>query len=198
MGTSGDMRGELPGHDRTDGIQERFAAFVRDNTGSLFATARLLTGGRDPAEDLLQDVFTRLLPRWDSVEAADNQLAYVRRALVNSFISSTRRAASRELIVDHDTITALTNDAHSAADHAEAVAVASTITPLLHLLSERQRAALVLRYFHQYTDTEIGDAIGCRRGSARSLISRGLDVLRAGLDFVDPDTDHTTARGADR
>jgi RNA polymerase sigma factor (sigma-70 family) len=49
----------------------------------------------------------------------------------------------------------------------------------LRYLPERQRAALVLRFFEDLTDEESAAALGCRVGTVRSLISRGLATLRA-------------------
>ena len=45
-------------------------------------------------------------------------------------------------------------------------------------LSGRQRAALVLRFFHDLDDHEIADLLQCRVGTVRSLVSRGLVALR--------------------
>ena len=49
---------------------------------------------------------------------------------------------------------------------------------MLGSLPDRQRAALVLRYFNDLPDEEIGAALGCQLGTVRSLISRGLAALR--------------------
>jgi len=49
---------------------------------------------------------------------------------------------------------------------------------LLRTVPDRQRAALVMRFFHDLPDEEIADALGCRIGTVRSLISRGLASLR--------------------
>jgi RNA polymerase sigma factor (sigma-70 family) len=50
---------------------------------------------------------------------------------------------------------------------------------MLATLNERQRAAIVLRYFHDLSDEQIADSLGCRVGTVRSAISRGLAALRA-------------------
>jgi DNA-directed RNA polymerase specialized sigma24 family protein len=50
---------------------------------------------------------------------------------------------------------------------------------LLHGLPARQRAALTLRYVHDLPDDAIAQALGCRPGTVRSLLSRGRDALRA-------------------
>ena len=55
------------------------------------------------------------------------------------------------------------------------------IRRLIRQLPERQRVALVLRYFDDLTDREVARAMGCRPGTARSLISRGLSAVRATL-----------------
>jgi DNA-directed RNA polymerase specialized sigma24 family protein len=48
----------------------------------------------------------------------------------------------------------------------------------LEMLSSRQRAVLVLRYYEGLNDGEIAAVLGGRGGSVRSLASRGLATLR--------------------
>ena len=50
---------------------------------------------------------------------------------------------------------------------------------LLATLPDRQRAAIVLRYYDDLPDEEIAAALDARLGTVRSLISRGLATLRA-------------------
>lgn len=49
---------------------------------------------------------------------------------------------------------------------------------LLIGLPARQRAALTLRYVHDLDDAAIADALECRQGTVRSLLSRGRAALR--------------------
>ena len=56
-------------------------------------------------------------------------------------------------------------------------------------LPERQRAALVLRFFEDLDDVDTADALGCRVGTVRSLVSRGLAALR---DRMDPSAGRTS------
>jgi RNA polymerase sigma-70 factor (sigma-E family) len=154
---------------------EVFAEFVRQHTRSLFSTAFLLTGSRERAEDLLQETLTALYPKWDRVEAADHPAAYVRKAITNRFLNSVR-SAGREVVAWE------VPDSWDGIDVSEQVAASRTVWQLLGELGERQRAAVVLHYFHDQSDEEIGAGIGCRRSTARSLISRGLATMRAALD----------------
>jgi RNA polymerase sigma factor (sigma-70 family) len=52
-------------------------------------------------------------------------------------------------------------------------------------LSERQRAAIVLRFFHDLPDDEVAQVLECRVGTVRSLISRSLSALRRKGTFAD-------------
>jgi RNA polymerase sigma factor (sigma-70 family) len=48
----------------------------------------------------------------------------------------------------------------------------------LAALPERQRVAVVLRYWGDWTEREIAASLGCRPGTVKSLVSRALDELR--------------------
>ena len=49
---------------------------------------------------------------------------------------------------------------------------------VLATLPERQRAALVLRFYADLPGNEIATILGCREGTVKSLIHRGLARLR--------------------
>jgi RNA polymerase sigma-70 factor (sigma-E family) len=153
-------------------FEDAFSAFVRDNTSALLRTAYLLTGNGLAAEELVQDTLARLFPKWERVQAADVPLAYVRRSMSNGFINQRRRASRREF---------------SYADVPERPDERDPLTTLverdriwagLAQLPDRQRAALVLRFYEDLDDHDTADALGCRVGTVRSLISRGLATLR--------------------
>ena len=153
---------------------DEFTSFVRAHTAGLLRTAYLLTGDPVSAEELVQDTLVHLYPKWDKVRAADAPLAYVRRSMTNGFVNQRRRPASRELTVETvPDVGAQDTGPLRLADRDE-------IWTLLRTLPERQRAALVLRYFHDLPDAEIADTLSCRAGTVRSLISRGLSAMRAG------------------
>jgi RNA polymerase sigma-70 factor (sigma-E family) len=155
-----------------------FAGFVRENTPALLRTAYLLTGNAQLAEELVQDTLVRLYPKWDRVAAADVPLAYVRRSLTNGFINQQRRASRREVayeeVPEHV-------DPYDAVDR---LVDRDQIWAGLRHVSERQRAALVLRFFEDMTDEQTAAALDCRVGTVRSLISRGLATLREHMDAV--------------
>lgn len=64
-----------------------------DHLDRLYRAAKALCGSREEADDLVQETFVRVLRRPRTL-TADNETAYLLRALRNTFLS-TRRTASR-------------------------------------------------------------------------------------------------------
>jgi DNA-directed RNA polymerase specialized sigma24 family protein len=60
-------------------------------------------------------------------------------------------------------------------------------------LPPRQRAVVVLRYWEDLTDTQIGATLGCSPGTVRSQLSRALAKLRE-----DPALEEGDERWADQ
>jgi RNA polymerase sigma-70 factor (sigma-E family) len=149
-----------------------FEQFVREHASALFRTAFLLTGNRYEAEDLLQDTLARLYPKWAAVMAADWPAAYVRRSLMNRYVSQRRSPDSRtesnwEL-----------PDGWDGTDLGETVSTSRTVWQLLATLPHKQRAALVMRYFEDLPEADVAQALGVRPVSVRSLVSRGIAAMR--------------------
>jgi RNA polymerase sigma-70 factor (sigma-E family) len=155
-----------------------FAGFVRQNTPALLRTAYLLTGNAHQAEELVQDTLVRLYQKWDRVEGADVPLAYVRRSLTNGYLNQKRRGVRREFAYED------VPDHVRPYDPVEQLADRDQIWAGLRRLSERQRVALVLRFFEDMSDEDAAAALGCRVGTVRSLISRGLVALRGQMTEV--------------
>jgi RNA polymerase sigma-70 factor (sigma-E family) len=162
---------------------EQFATFVRAHTAALIKTAYLLTRDADEAEELVQDTLVWLYPRWQQVAEAQHQLAYVRKSVVNRFLAGRRRMSATE--VRYDPTLERFTDQRDRRDAAAEVDERLAIWDELGQLSERQRAAIVLRFFHDLPDDEVAQVLDCRVGTVRSLISRSLSALRRTGSFTD-------------
>ena len=148
----------------------RFEEFVAARSPALLRYARLLTGHREEARDLVQEVLVRALVKWSRVGSVDEPYAYVRRMVTNEFLSSRRRrrVPTVALTPEHDRAV----PAGGGPDDRQA------LWQLLGELPRQQRAVLVLRYYEDLTDDEIGETLGCRVGSVRGYASRALATLR--------------------
>jgi len=72
--------------------QRLFAEFYTAQYSPMVRLAHLVTGSNQAAEDLVQDAFLRLGPRWHRV---DQPAAYLRRIVVNRCLTWRGRAAVR-------------------------------------------------------------------------------------------------------
>ncbi|MFJ8596978.1 SigE family RNA polymerase sigma factor [Streptomyces sp. NPDC093598] len=162
---------------RADGFDE----FAAARWSALLHVARLLTGGdRQRAEDLVQEALVKLWFAWPKV-AEQAPEAYVRTVLVRLAARSGRRRWWGERPVEQLPDRADVNDMSSA------VAERSRLEAALALLSPKQRAAVVLRYYEDLPEAQVAQALGCPVGTARSHASRGVARLRRILsDAVRP------------
>jgi RNA polymerase sigma-70 factor (sigma-E family) len=135
--------------------------------------AYLISGDRALAEDLVQDAFIRVAGRFLELRNPDAFGPYLKRTVVNLCRKQFRRKRVERAYVERE--------AHRpvAASTQPDVPVQEAVRTALSRLSPRQRAAIVLRFYGDLSEREIADALGCRPGTAKSLISRGMDVLRA-------------------
>lgn len=155
--------GDPPGGDRD---RESVDDVYRRMRPGMVRLAHLLTGSLDTAEDVVHDAFVACSRHWESVDVPD---AYVRRAVTNQ-----ARSALRRLGRDRDKADRFGRRAPVTLDIPEL----DETWQVLRCLPDRQRMALVLRFYDDRSDAEIADALGCRPSTVRSLIHRGLASVK--------------------
>lgn len=155
-----------------DDDEADFGAFMTTRCTALLRTAVLLTGDAGDAEDLTQTAFAKVYASWRRVARADNPDAYLRRVLVNTFISRTRRRRVTQFLTHHP-------PDRPVADMADRVVVRSVLVAALSRLPPGRRTAVVLRYWEDLSESEAAAAMGCSVGTVRSQTHKGLAQLRA-------------------
>ena len=152
--------------------RERLAEMYERSAPGGFRLAFLLTGDRALAEDLVQDAFVRFVGRFGHLRDLDAFDGYLRRTIVNLSKNVYRRRAVERSYLERRTV----EDRDQVTD--PDVAESETIREALMSLPERQRAAIVLRYFEDLPESEIANLLHCRPATVRSLVARGLERLR--------------------
>jgi RNA polymerase sigma-70 factor (sigma-E family) len=140
-----------------------------------FATA--LTGDPDLAKDLVQEVLIRVSGRWQEIGQLDWPEAYVRKMVVNEYLSWRRRSWR---LIPSGMSGHLTGP--PSPDPADGYIDRQALLAELAKLSRRQRTALVLRYYEGFSDAEIGDVMGCTQSTVRGHVFKALAALRVELD----------------
>ncbi|MFG1621031.1 SigE family RNA polymerase sigma factor [Kribbella sp. NPDC049227] len=159
---------------RTSPIE--FELWVSEKADALLRFAYVLTGDKALAEDAVQDALTTACARWSRVSRADDPEAYVKRMVVNAHISWWRRFRRREA-PSPDPI----RTAPSASDGATARAESDAVWALCATLPDKQRAAVVLRFYEELSYAEIGELLHCAEATARSHVHRALAALKTTL-----------------
>ncbi|SHN47720.1 SigE family RNA polymerase sigma factor [Cryptosporangium aurantiacum] len=160
--------------------QAAFRDFVSDRTSALLRTAYLLTGDRGQAEDLLQTALVKTYVSWNHIRDKAALDSYVRRVMATTAVSWWRRRWHAER--PSGDLPEPRQDDDPASDHAERDAM----WRLLRRLSPKQRAVLVLRFYEDWSEAQIAEALGMSAGSVKSHASRGLAAMRAQLDVSEP------------
>ncbi|HEY3481535.1 MAG TPA: SigE family RNA polymerase sigma factor [Streptomyces sp.] len=158
--------------DRPADRDEAFVRFASGRRPQLYRTAFLLCGNRHAAEDLLQQTFERVYVAWHRVQQADEPDAYIRRIMLNEHTRRFRRRSREALVTD---VPEPREAAASGGDWAETRA---TLLAALAGLPQRQRQAVVLRYWEDLSETQTAQAMGCSVGTVKSQASRGIARLR--------------------
>jgi RNA polymerase sigma-70 factor (sigma-E family) len=164
---------------------ETFDDFMGAELPGLLRFAAVLTGERHLAEDVVQEVMIRAHKRWNAISVLDQPVTYVRRMVVNEYISWRRKWAR---IIPRSEI----EDDRHLPDPATGHAERAELPDRLRKLPRRQRTVIVLRYYGGLSDRDIGDTLGCTTGTVRSHASRALNSLRIDMGEV-PDAPSMSA-----
>lgn len=132
----------------------------------LVRLAALTTGSIALGEEIVQDAFFDLHRRWGDVE---KPVAYVRTAVCSRCTSWVRRQRLERRVGTEQPVTARNDSLIELLD-------------ALKVLTDRQRAAVVLRYVGMLSEAEIALALSCRPGTVKSLLARANARLKKELN----------------
>ena len=119
---------------------------------------------------------------WDrraQMSSVSSPEAWAYRVAINLANSHYRRRQAERRAVARTTA----DELGAPPDAADAVAVRQAVARL----PQRQRSAVVLRYFADLTVAQTAELMACAEGTVKSLTSQGLQALRGHLDIHDPD-----------
>jgi RNA polymerase sigma factor (sigma-70 family) len=165
------------------GDSAAYEALVRAHQDIAFRTACLFAGSAAEAEEAAQEGFVkawRALPRFRAGAPFRPWLL----AIVGNEARNRRRAAGRRAGLAARAATERVSG--DAAPSPEAALLAGgerrELLAALEALDERDRAVIACRYLLDLSERETAEALGCRRGTVKSRLSRALDRMRAELE----------------
>jgi RNA polymerase sigma-70 factor (sigma-E family) len=138
---------------------------------SLTRLAHVMLGDRESAEDVVQDAFCGLYRNWGRLADPSGALPYVRSSVLNGCRSVRRRRALGHRVTMYLPPTGSAEAAVLSREERQEVLRA------VRRLPDRQREALVLRFYLDLPDPEIARVMGIRPGTVRSATHRALKAL---------------------
>jgi len=143
----------------------------------LVRLATLLVRDAATAEEMVQDAFVAMHAGWQRLGDAEKALAYLRQAVVNRSRSVPRHRTGtggnpQQALPDTP------GTGHGTGGLLEQAAARAALAGL----PDRQREAIVLRYYAGLSEVEIAAAMGISRGAVHSHTARGLSALSAALE----------------
>jgi RNA polymerase sigma-70 factor (sigma-E family) len=147
------------------------AAVYRAQAVGLIRLAYLMLGDRAAAEDVVQDAFCGLYRNWGRLTDSGAALPYVRSSVLNGCRTVLRRRARGHLVTMYQPPSGSAEAAVLSREEREEVMRA------VRQLPDRQREALVLRFYLDLPEPEIARVMGIRPGSVRSATHRALKAL---------------------
>jgi len=143
----------------------------------LVRLAVLLVRDEPTAEEVVQECFIAMHDGWHRLRDEDKALSYLKQAVVNRSKSVLRHRS----VVDRNAPKPAP-DMPSAEQGAISRLERSAVITALRGLPDRQRQALVLRYYADMSEAQIAEMMGISKGAVKSHTARGMSSLRAVLE----------------
>jgi RNA polymerase sigma-70 factor (sigma-E family) len=148
-----------------------FSDLVATRSVALLRTAYLVVGDHQLAQDLVQESLVKTYVAWPRLRDVTKAEAYARRTIVTTAISWRRRRSFHERPV-------LAIPEQAQPDRTDTFATQDLLWAQVCALPPRQRAALVLRFYEDLSESDTAQLMGCAVGTVKSQVSAGLDRLR--------------------
>jgi len=166
---------------------EGFEQLLRPHMPRMYRLACRLTANKSDAEDLFQDVLTKVYVRLDDLALRDDPATWLNRVLYNHFIDNLRRYKRRRLLMVEESqlpgesMASLAGHQQPDSD-AERFETLQKLGAALASLSDDHRRVILLHDSEGYKLEEIHELTGDPVGTLKSRLHRARARLRELLD----------------
>lgn len=161
--------------------QHALDELVRTRGRALVGYAYLLTGDAREAEDLVQDALVRTFSRGRGTREVASAEAYVRRAILTTYVDGFRRRRRWASIRHLAAVPEPTPPDGPQAGPEPVVTTRVAVQQALALLPPRERACIVLRHFEDLTVAQVADVLSLSVGTVKRYLSDATRTLEAHL-----------------
>ena len=162
-----------------NGDHDAFAALVHGSIARLDAAARLILRDAELARDAIQEALMRAWRDLPGLRDPERFDAWLYRLMTHACIDAARHRRRQALEIE-----LLPDDGPSVGDFAVLVADQDLLDRALGRLQPDARALVILHHYLGLSMPEAAEALGIRLGTAKSRLSRTLEVMRASVEPV--------------
>lgn len=165
------------------GEHAAFGELVRRHQRAAIRVAAVALGSATDADDVAQEAFVKAHAALDRFRADAPFRPWLFRIVTNTARTRLRgQGRQRALAIREASRAAVGGPAPDeiAVRHAEREAVVDA----LNRLRPDDRLVLTYRWYEELSETEMAEALGCRRGTVKSRLSRAMGRLRTELELA--------------
>lgn len=158
---------------------ERIYHRYRDD---VFRFSYLVVRDQALAQDVVQEAFIKVYRSIAKFQFRSSFKSWLYRIAVNEAISVMRRRKIVEDLAPEPVTGPLDRAPIDGYSHPEQAALDAEERELLRSaidqLDPLHRTVVILKYFHEFSDAEIAEAVGCPAGTVKSRLHRARELLR--------------------
>jgi RNA polymerase sigma-70 factor (ECF subfamily) len=158
-----------------------FGELVRRHQSQVRIFLRRLTRDAELADDLSQDAFVHAWDRLHTYSGSGTFIGWLLKVAYTTFLQSKRKSTRYGEILQAVRHTTETERATYVSSSEEI----GDLDKLLAVLTEEERAVMILSYACGLSHREIGDAANLPVGTVKSIIFRGKQKIRESFDIED-------------
>ena len=167
------------------GDEDAYEELVRMHQGIAFRTAYIFTGAAEDAQEAAQDAFVKAFRALGRFREGAPFRPWLLKIVANEARNRRRAAGRREAL----TVRAATSaGAEDAAPSPESALLSAErrdeLMAALNRLRSEDREVIACRYFLDLSEEDTAAALGWKRGTVKSRLSRALERLRAELEVA--------------
>jgi RNA polymerase sigma-70 factor (ECF subfamily) len=158
-----------------------FGELIRRHQSQVRNFLRKLSGDIFVADDLSQECF---LHAWDKLQTYSGHgsfIGWLLKVAYTTFLQSKRKSKRYAEVIGEAAYVAQTESRSYTEDSNEV----SDLDKLLAVLTQEERAVMIMSYACGLSHREIGEATGMPVGTIKSVIFRGKEKIRTRFDIKD-------------
>jgi len=163
-----------------------FSSLYTKFADSLFNYGMHICYNRDLVLDCIQELFTELWNKRDSLSQVESVTPYLFKSLRNLLVKKIEFDRKRFAPADDQVLSQLSDCSAEDRIIYEDQAHTNTIkiSRALEKVSKRQREIVVLKYFNGFSYAQIAGIMGITTASAHNLLSKALQCMKAVIKLV--------------